>query len=424
MSVSDSRSIDELIDAVPWGRLTLAYDFAIDAPAMLRAQVGAVELDRGFEDCIFSSVVHQGTPYSGTAPTLWLMRRIVEARPGHPALEVCLRAIAECAAALSWIQNRADNDSRGDKTSAPALYRSPQGDPVWSSVMPPDYATPPKVDGQVQDDYFKASTVQVDTLMACVDDWRSTIATCLMDRSHLDDAVRAGSAVLQLRPTGSIVDALVAVVGDITVAVQHRAGALYALSRTGTDVTDLVGQDDRALWFAMALGQPDRATSIETLVDAVGDLPWLSATFPKGLPGAEPWLLPAVIATILDRTPVSDADMPLVDALAGVLARPSGPLGATYEWGPVLNWAFPDRVQKGVVQPVPLPQSLTPLQQRLLAALVGNDKVWTPKSGNDSLALRRVGLPHDRLSVASLLSAGTPPKAAQRWWRRRSQLRR
>jgi hypothetical protein len=414
---SEARSIDELIDAVPWGRLALAYGFALDAPAMLHGQVDAVDLDPDFDDWVFSSVIHQGKPYSGTAPTLWLLRRIVEAHPGHPALGTCLRAVAECAAVLSWVRGRGD-DANDDTTSAPVRYRSPGGDPLWSSVLPPDYVTPPNVDGRVHDDYFMAATAHLDTLTACVAEWRPTVAACLVERSHLEDAVDAGSAVVQLWPTGSVADALVAVVGDNTVAEQHRAGALYALSRAGNDVTDLVNPTDRGLHFAIALGQPDRATYLEALVDALGDLPWLFATFPHGLPGAKPWLLAAVIATVLDRTPVNNAGTPLVDALAGVLARPSGPLGATYEWGPVLAWAFPDRVQKGVVQAVPLPQSLTPLQNRLLAALVGNDKVWTPKSGNDSLALRRVGLPHDRAVVAGLLRTETPPKSPERRWHR------
>jgi hypothetical protein len=103
----DSRSIDELIDAVPWRRLTLAYDFALDAPVWLRAQMGTAELGPEFENWMFSSVTHQGTPYSGTAPTLWLMRRIVEAHPGHPALGPCLRSCRVC------LGHRLDREPRG-----------------------------------------------------------------------------------------------------------------------------------------------------------------------------------------------------------------------------------------------------------------------------------------------------------------------
>lgn len=416
---TDERSIDELIDSVPWGRLTHAYDFALDAPVMLHAQVDATELDPAFDDWLFSAVTHQGTTYSATAPVLWLLRRIVTASAEHPALGLCLSAVAICADAIGWIDKPAQNlsGSHGDDGPTRALYRNPEGDPPWASVMPPGYRTKAKIDGRVHDDYFEASFADVDTLRVCVADWHPTIVRCLIERDLLDSAVEAAAAAVQLWRTGPVADALTALVRDESVAELHRAGALYALSRAGRDVGELAGTGERGLQFAFALGQPDAEGNLETLVDALGDLPWLSRSFPHGLPGAEPWLIPAVVAAVLDQAPVHGASDRVVDALVGVAARPSGPFGATYEWGPVLAWAFPDRVQKGVVQPVPPPESLTPTQERLLVALVGNDKVWEPRSGNDSLALKRVGLPHDRAAVASLLQ----PSATQtrsRWWRR------
>lgn len=411
------RSIDQLIDAVPWGRLTHAYDFALDAPALLHSQVGATEFDPAFDDWLFSAITHQGTPYSATAPTLWLLRRIVDAQPGHPALELCLSAVAVCATAIAWADDYAPDADRGDDRPPAALYRSPDGDPLWASAMPPGYATPAKTDDKVHDDYFKASIAHIDTLKASVADWHPTIVRCLRERSHLDAAVEAGAAVVQLSPDGPVADALTALVIDTTVANHQRAGALYALARAELDIANLARGGERALRFALALGQPTRPGSIDELVDALRDLPWLTREFPRGLPGAEPWLIPAVVTAILDQTPVDHASAEVVEALAGVAARPSGPFGATYEWGPMLEWAFPDRVQNGVVQPVPLPESLTPVQVRLIAALVGNDNVWTPKSGNDSLALKRVGLPHDRTAVASLVPATSRPKL--RVWRRR-----
>ena len=418
MDGAGDRAIDELIDSVPWGRLTHAYDFALDAPALLHSQVGTTKPDPAFDDWLFSAVIHQGTPYSATAPTLWLLRRIVDAQPGHPALGLCLSAVAVCATAIGWAEARAPDaaETGDDGPSPPAPYRNADGEPLWASAMPPGYATPPKVDGEVHDDYFEAAVADIDTLRACVADWEPTIVRCLTERSHLDDAVEAGAAAVQLWPEGPVADALTALVVDTTVVLHHRAGALYALSRAGLDVADLAG-GERALRFALALGQPSRPGSVDELVDALRDLSWLTNAFPQGLPGAEPWLIPAVVVAVLDHTPVDRASAQVVDALAGVAARPSGPFGATYEWGPMLAWAFADRVQEGVVEPMPLPESLTTTQARLLTALVGNDKVWNPKSGNDSLALKRVGLPHDRTAVTSLLQTTSTPKP--RLWRRR-----
>lgn len=409
----DGRSIGELIDAVPWGRLAHAYDFALDAPAMLRSQIGSVDVDDDFEDWLVTSMVHQGTPHSATAPTLWLMRRIVDANPGHPALGPCLAALAACATAIGRFGTQS-GDECATGESAPALYTSPKGDPSWASAMPPGYVAPPKADGKVNRDYFLACVPDLDTLRFCVGDWQETIIRSLEDQLELDDALFAAAAFMTLWAASPVADALTTLVRDASVAEHHRAGALFALSRAGHDTTDLVAAGERAMRFAIALGQPDRAGNVEVLVDALRDLSWLSATFPLGLPGAEPWLIAAVISAVLERTDVGSAPDSVVDALVSVLARPSGPFGATDEWGPVLEWAFPDRVQRGVVQPVPLPASLSGLHVRLLTALVGNDKVWTPTSGNDKLALGRVGLPHDRTAVANLLSRHDPRRRSRR----------
>ncbi len=421
VSTPDHRSIDQLIEAVPWGRLTFAYGFALDAPAMLHGQVNATDYDSAFEDWMFSAVIHQGTPYSGTAPTLWLLRRIVDERPDHPALRICLSAVAECATALSFVSNK-EAGSGGGTPAAPALHRSMGGDPLWASVMPPGYVPPPKTynwvsGGPYKDDYFKAAIADVETLKDCVADWQPVVARCLNDRVEIDSALQAGTAVVRLWPHGQVVGALAAVANDPTITEQHRAAAVFGLSRSGCNVTGLVASGDRAAQFAMALGESEKAGHLEVLIHELEDLPWLLATFPQGLPGAEPWMIAAVVAAVLKQTTAGNAGELLVNALVAVLSRPSGPLGATYEWGPVLVWAFPDRVQTGVVKDVPLPESLTPLQARLVAALIGNDKVWAPKSGNDSLALRRVGLPHDRATLAKLVE-GTNPESKSRWLRR------
>lgn len=402
MSRSDERSINELIDAVPWGRLALAYGFALDAPTMLRSQNGATDVDQDFVDWLFGAVVHQGTPYSGTGPVLWLMHRIVELQPGHPSLGSCLGAVAECMTALTRFEEGRANDT-AERSDGPDLYRNPDGDPPWASVMPAGYDPPPMMDNKVPDDYFRTASPDPATLRSGVYAWEPTISSCLLERTQLDSAIEAASAMVNLSSMGPIADALASLAADSRAGEHHRAGALFALVRANCDQTDVGDGATRSLRFAMAMGDPARPGSLAVLVDALADLQWLSTTFPRGLPGAEPWLIPAVVTAVIGQVRVDDADDAVVQCLAGVLERPSGPLGATYEWGPVLIWAFPERVQVGVVQTVPPPDSVTETQRRLLAALVRNEKVWTPKSGNDSLALRRVGLPHDRTAIANLL---------------------
>ena len=81
------------------------------------------------------------------------------------------------------------SDSDGDDGPSRILYRSPDGDPPWASLMPPGYNTPAKADGRVHDDYFEAAFADIDVLRECVADWQPTIVRCLAERDPLDGGV-------------------------------------------------------------------------------------------------------------------------------------------------------------------------------------------------------------------------------------------
>jgi len=58
---------------------------------------------------------------------------------------------------------------------------------------------------------------------------------------------------------------------------------------------------------------------------------------------------------------------------------------------------------------LPLPQSLDAAQRVVLDALTTKSDIWDRRSGNASLALRRVQLPHDRASILRCLAAEGRP---------------
>jgi len=68
---------------------------------------------------------------------------------------------------------------------------------------------------------------------------------------------------------------------------------------------------------------------------------------------------------------------------------------ADYDWGPVLQIAFPSSKFKPGVRP-PLPDKLTEAQRAVLEALVANELLWDPRNGNASLARMKVGLTDNR----------------------------
>ena len=413
-----SDAIDELIDSVPWARLALAYDVAVDAPGRLRALRDATLVSpsrepEGFDDWMFSSVVHQGTPYSATAPILWLARRILSPAPRHPALGTCLLAVAECATALHWAASQDWN-----VPDRPEPERSLPGQPPWACFV--SEAVAPKKDDadRVDDAYFAASVADLGTLAACVTDWGETVVACLSEGRFVDEAVDAACAMVRVNPTPRLVALLRQIVGEWN-DPSSRAAASYALTASDLAddaIADLMQSNHQDVRLGAALGRPDHAVALPTLVEAAADRPWLDATFPRGFFGPEPWLTSALIRSVLDRVEFSTAAPLLINGLVEQLSSLAyGPFGATYEWGPVLAWMFPSRWQSRAYIDVPAPATLGATQRLLLAALARNDDPWENGFGNASLVLGNVGLPHDRKVIRKLARG----RIASRWWQPR-----
>lgn len=414
------RTFDDLIESVPWSRLAHAYDVALDAPMRLRALAADVEqgTSESFEDVddwLLWSVVHQGTPYSATAPVLWIARRILGDGSTHPALASCLLAVAEAATALRWIADQ-ESDEPGDGSGPD---RAEPDQLPWATYLPLGRELAQKLGDRVHDDYFLAAQADVVTLTACVVDWEQTVVDCMRDQRFLDEAISAGSAMVRRAPSSILIDALRSLVSS-PLDLGQRAASAFALAASGSpavSIDALVAHDDRAIRVAAALGCPDHPHALDVLIGAVADRPWIRTTFPRGLIGPEPWLASALLDAVLDRVSPDAADDRLVDALEEQLATVAyGALGATYEWGRVLAWLFPDRWQPSSFRDVPSSDSLSNTQRRLLAALERNNDPWDQGAGNASLVLGQVGLPHDRSVLATLTGAQIPGRRP--WWRR------
>ncbi|MEQ4205763.1 hypothetical protein ABNF93_10385 [Actinopolymorpha sp. B9G3] len=316
---------------------------------------------------------------------------------------------------MRWSAER-EGDCPGED---PEPQRSAADQPPWATYLPLDGELAKKHGGRVHDDYFLAAEADVDTLTACVLDWEQTVVDCVRDRRYLDEAIDAGSAMVRLAPSSPLVHALHSLVNGPEDS-RRRAASAFALAASGRatpDVDALIDHDDRAIRVAAALGYPDHPRALETLVGAAADRNWVRATFPRGFIGPEPWLASALLVAVLDRVSVDAADDRLVDGLEQQLATVAyGPLGATYEWGRLLAWLFPDRWQPASYINVPSSDDLSNTQGRLLAALARNDDPWEQGAGNASLVLGQVGLPHDRAVIAALAGVEVPGRPS--WWRR------
>src|SRR5262245_37901500 len=92
--------------------------------------------------------------------------------------------------------------------------------------------------------------------------------------------------------------------------------------------------------------------------------------------------------------------------------RPSGPNARFGSYSRIRVgahplWVFPERRAKLPMRDedmLPLPQRLNAAQRIVLNALTKKSDIWNTRSGNVSLAFRRVQLPHDRASILQCLA--------------------
>lgn len=395
--------IEQMIASVPWARLAHAYGPASDVPDRLRrVRDWGPEPDQDdladLDDLLFWAVVHQAVrPSSAATPVLWILRRIIADDRQHPAWDLTVDAVATCAQLLV---------AAHDQPHPRFPFRSEPGEVPWASRLPPE--RPLRV-GDDKADYFLAEPAEYDILLTAVHDWTASILPAFDTRPAVSkQVVRAGAAFIQLDAESPFAHALEAVTRDPEATALVRADAIVVLGTAGRDVSAWLGDDDPLLAVAAALVTPSAPGAVDILIDALGDVDWLESAIPRGFATLDWSARIAIERAIMQAVPFEAASEPCMAALSQVLAEhTSGGFTASIEWGPILKWAFPDRVQPGNYQKVPPPDTLSDRQRRILAALADNPNLWSVKDGNAGSAFAVVGLPHDRESIGRLV-AETP----------------
>ncbi|MER6533124.1 hypothetical protein ACWDE0_02425 [Streptomyces sp. 900105755] len=122
----DLRVVFAGLDQTDWSRLHHAYGSAEDIPALLRDLASPVEKTAAeAEQELWSSIVHQGTVYSATAPAVPFLARLADrllaaaragsyARDASAVLKACvaLGPTAFTHAQLDLLRDLADGDRR------------------------------------------------------------------------------------------------------------------------------------------------------------------------------------------------------------------------------------------------------------------------------------------------------------------------
>lgn len=418
--------IEQAIDSVPWALLAHAYHGAADAPEKLRAFVTAPSPEAAPTRWFWSSILHQGSLYSASAPAIWILSDLVKARPDHPCAPIILRAIQSVAAAYledqRWRREQgalddeepADGDSADDEPALTPLSVSAPGAPAWEAFV--DAPIPSDADAPAPDAYFTAAQLRPALVLRVLENALPAARQSLRspDPALVFAAVGAMVSLVEIFP-----DAPEAAADLRRVALSEasepgaRLSAVIALDALGEAVAPWLGHPDAPLRLgaAMAAGARALAESRDALSEALIAKAFLENAFPNGAAHLDMRLRFHVLRALLERLPpATERQDPLSEqALLFVLTRNANAYTADYELGPILAWAFAERflpyAQRSKGAPAPL-APLSPAQRAILGAACASDGLWADRIGNRDNAFRAVGLPVERDALRTLVAPG------------------
>jgi hypothetical protein len=391
------------VQDVDWGRLFHAYGVADDTPHQLRKLTSESETLRAAAvDHLAGAVLHQGTIYPVTPAAV----RVVAGLLGEPVLReplskrlatgygpttltAVLAFLGDVGTSLNQVGELEPAPQPGDAELA-ELFRNLREDSDvangkgWGS----DLITVLQVRavlalrdmaGEIQAAVLPwvsdaAASVRVLAVFACAR-WGALQADS--EQAH------AAAEVVQAQLAGCP-------------GRDERAGLVLALGMLGRDVSPWLDDQDEAVRACAALFvRKQRATSI--LIAALTHPDRVNGWFSDRPAFFEMHTRFSLLGELIQRGVTIEELLPAaVAVIAGSTA-----MTADFEWGRILQVAFPEQVAafKPGVRP-PLPARLSPAQHAVLEALVANQSLWDPRNGNASFARMRVGLPNVREQVA------------------------
>jgi hypothetical protein len=385
-----------LVDDVNWSRLFHAYGVASDTARHLPGLVS--DDDTAFDealDHLHGAVLHQGTVYPATVPSLrivagmlhdqGLRRRDEHGRSRLAALLEWIDAVGDSA---SWYEDPDVSDTaEPTDEDVDAFYRAMAADDeeVWGSEL---------------SQYLWARSIT--ELPAACREALTTVSAFLTDE---DETVRSAALDAYVRlaavqPDRATLAGPLATAVDAASGRDERAVVVLGLGDLGSDTTRWLSDDDPAIRACAALSLTGSAEATAVLVEALRDPLAVDEWFARRPSRFDMRVHFGLVANLLARD-VGLAE--ILPACLPVVRVAEGGLWSDMTWGPILLRTFPGVEFLPGVRPDP-PRNLNEAQKAVLRELVANDDLWDRRDGNANLARMRVGLPDDRDAVAGLAS--------------------
>jgi hypothetical protein len=398
MTTTFSRGLT-VLDEINWSRRFHAYALATDTPGYLR-RITSDDSEEFREAMahVYSAVIHQGTIYPATAPTVQCLLEILQdmQRISESSDVTRLTKVLECIGAVG--------ESVAGLEVEPAVASDPAEVERFYELL------------RAKDDAAWALESTVDTLMrsGCIElqALADEVVAVLLGFSdypnYITQIAALGAAAwwMQQPAAKRHLDAFAAMAHAAAATPNRdgRATAIMALGDVGVDVARWLEDGDPAIRACAALALPEHPQATAELIDALGDPNAVDLWFTE-----RPARFPAHVRfTLIDSLLSRSLPFERILPAAVSVARAAHAMTADYDWGLFLLAAFPDVSFTAGIRPPP-PSTLTDAQRAFLLALVANESLWDPTSGNANLARMRVGLPNSRTGVAALAQTCPAP---------------
>ncbi|MCY9783260.1 hypothetical protein KIK06_05050 [Nocardiopsis sp. EMB25] len=384
----------DILRDTDWDRTFHAYGSAADAPEKLAAllQDGPDALSKGM-DYFHSAILHQGSVCPATPPAAlfvaallddlvqgrWEPKGADDAEERRLALLNTLRDVAEAATVDEPDAELAELARLSEAERREVLDAVLADDEVWEE---------PALEAlmwQVLIDLRAAAPTLLDAVRPLL--------------THTEPATRqrAVEAVSAIACLGRLEVDLSGAVGLVE-SRDEKAAIVLALGEQGHDVSEYLVHDDPAIraCAALAPSRKDDPAATRALVAALADPQeadrWFTVS-PARFRGRVRFTL---VHALADRSVPADAErlLPVFRTMAALAT----PLTAEADCAPLLRLAFPREEDGGAWTGTP-----SDVQRAYLAALVGNDDLWTGTVANFSVTLWWLGLPMGREGLRALV---------------------
>lgn len=368
------------LETTDWKKLYHAYGPATDTPHHLLAFLeDDLEAQSEAIEHLFSAIIHQGTPWTATAPTALVVAGMLTDERIH-------RSEGLHANLLSFLVSVAQAQELLADENTEELRRWATFDIDALLVSEEDYEA-------LFENEDAANSFYARSVLSCIEVAPELMRVMLGGLGDSNPRVRTFAAMgavklantKSLRSFAAEIESRLLTLAQVAKNTDERSALLLALGELGFSPIAFLEDASPAVRMCAALA-PSLSTHPAAIEELLKALEYHVATIDDWFIEKPPQfpLRPRfpVVARLIQQVKDFERIANAAIAVIGVTTK----LCVDFDWGPLVAVAFPEG--DGIVK--------TESQRRFLSALVRNTDLWDPKFGNPVKWFKKAGLPYDR----------------------------